>query len=349
MKSNVPITHHSYYAHRAFTLVELLVVITIIGILIALLLPAVQAAREAARQMQCKNNLKQLALSCLTHEEVHGWFPTGGWGYQWAGDPDRGPTHRQTGSWIYNCLPFLEQEALYLMPADGNPDEITPQQKEGAAKMCQTPLSVLYCPTRRPCMVLPFIRGFELYNGGPFEVIARSDYAANSGDNGYNGTPGPTSLANGDRGVGFDSLGYYGTSRPVLQTGIMYLCSEVKMSDVSDGTTATYLIGEKYLCPDRYFDGDDGTDDQGAYLGADSDNHRWTGYNGSVSRVAPMQDNPGYSPGYRYAFFGSAHSNGFHMAFCDGSVQLINYTIDPEIHRCLGNRHDGEVIDAKAF
>ena len=66
--------------YPGFTLVELLAVITIIGILIALLLPAVQAAREAARQTQCKNNLKQLALGCLQHEQVQGYLPTGGWG-----------------------------------------------------------------------------------------------------------------------------------------------------------------------------------------------------------------------------------------------------------------------------
>jgi prepilin-type N-terminal cleavage/methylation domain-containing protein len=91
---------------QGFTLVELLVVIAIIGMLVALLLPAVQAARRT----QCANQLKQMALGCLLHEEAFKQLPTGGWAWYWSGDPDRGVDQRQPGGWSYIILPYIEHD-----------------------------------------------------------------------------------------------------------------------------------------------------------------------------------------------------------------------------------------------
>ena len=128
-----------------FTLVELLVVITIIGILVSLLLPAVQGARESARRNTCSNNLRQIGIAALAHESQMGFLPTGGWGWQWAGDPDRGFTAKQPGGFFYNILPFMEQAAVHDLGA-GLPD----QQKDTLiAQAAATPMSTFICPSRR--------------------------------------------------------------------------------------------------------------------------------------------------------------------------------------------------------
>jgi len=322
-----------------FTLVELLVVITIIGILIALLLPAVQSAREAARRLQCKNNLKQLGLGMLQHTEAHGFLPSGGWGFAWVGDPDRGFGPGQPGGWIYNVLPFIEQETLHQLGAGGT----DAQRKKAAAAMAQVTVPLINCPSRRRAQAFVVVHGD--FSGGPPGWIGynadlvpratRSDYAANAGDRHLVNPVGPTSLTAGDQ-EGPDQW-------PAWQremTGISYLRSTVQAAHIRDGMSNTYMLGEKHLDPDHYLDGQTATDNRGMYQGHDYDIYRWAG---SESALLPRRDTPGYSTEF---FFGSAHTGGFHACLCDGSVRVIRYSIDPEVHRRLGNRADGLVVDA---
>ena len=324
----------------AFTLVELLVVITIIGILIALLLPAVQAAREAARRLQCTNNLKQLGLACLNHEQLYKFLPTGGWGGAWIGEPTRGFDEKQPGGWVYNILPFMEQQTLH----DLGMDQGLTGNRPGLAQCLSTPLAALICPTRRRVIAYPFIwGGFKNLNPSP-ATVCRSDYAASCGDSpDYLGSAwysGPPDLATGDAMTAQQWASEYPSPNC---TGVFYIRSKVKIADITDGTSNTYLVGEKYCDPDHYEDGTDPWDDQSAYCGPDWDTYRWTNV---VADCVPMQDQSGNGHGLA---FGSAHATSFSMAFCDGSVQSINYSIDPVVHNYLGSRADGQTIDGKKF
>jgi prepilin-type N-terminal cleavage/methylation domain-containing protein len=354
-----------------FTLVELLVVITIIGILIALLLPAVQAAREAARIAQCQNNIKQLALGCLHHESATKRLPTDGWGTYWTGDADLGNGQQQPAGWFYNILPFIEQQAMHDMGA-----RLPAAQKNVANFQRQSiALSVWYCPTRRKALAYPYAANVwyhGYYNCSPSVPVsmARNDYAINGGDvyttpglvgttkpgakwaAGDNWYGGPASLADG--GVppcsSTQLTRVKQTFNQVAQaaTGVSYCGSLIKLSDVTDGASQTYLLGEKSLCPDYYLNGMDGGDNEEALEGDNEDLARWTAGYGTIGLpglyLPPAMDTPGYVVPH---VFGSAHLAGVSMALCDGSVRMINYSIDPETHRRLGNRKDGLPIDAK--
>jgi hypothetical protein len=101
----------------------------------------------------------------------------------------------------------------------------------------------------------------------------------------------------------------------------------------------TYLVGEKYLNTDHYESGRDSGDNENMYIGDNGDITRWT-------YLAPLRDRAGFGSAIR---FGSAHSTGFHVVFCDGSVHAMSFNLDPVIHARLGNRKDGNVIDASAY
>ena len=301
-----------------FTLVELLVVITIIGILIALLLPAVQAAREAARMAQCKNNIKQLALGCLHHEQVQKWLPTDGWGASYLGDPDKGFDKNQPGGWLFNILPYVELQALHHLGA-GKP---AAQKQALWPQLIGTPSVIMFCPTRRRPAAVP-LGSWDRANLGVLPWMTSADLRVTHNDYAINA---------GDADLGWTPQSY-------VFNGVSEYMSMVRICDITDGTSVTYLIGEKSLNSDSYYDSEDPADDQCAYIGHDWDISRYTALD-----MPPMPDTPAYDD---YRGFGSAHASIFNMAFCDGSVRSINYSIKPEIHRRLGKRNDGLPIDAK--
>jgi prepilin-type N-terminal cleavage/methylation domain-containing protein/prepilin-type processing-associated H-X9-DG protein len=327
-------------ARTAFTLVELLVVITIIGILISLLMPAVQSAREAARRVQCQNNVKQLALAMINHEASTKRFPSGGWGWYWVGDPDRGLSwQNQPGGWVYTMLPFIDQNNLFQMGA-GQPSA---QKLAASAQRIGTPLAMCQCPSRRATMAYPVQSWLNnCYGAAVQNTYARSDYCANAGDQPQPwDIEGPPDLATGDSWTAANAWTppNTGVNLPLVSTGICYLRSKISAAHVTDGLSNTYLVGEKYLNPDDYYDGLDGADNESMYAGYDNDNHRCT----NTSSGVPAQDTPGYANSCN---FGSVHAGSFNMGFCDGSVHAISYNIDTETHRRLGNRADGLLIDA---
>jgi len=319
-----------------FTLVELLVVMTIIAILIALLLPAVQAAREAARRAQCGNNLKQIATAALHHESKHGHLPTGGWGSCWVGDPDLGFRGGQPGGFLYNCLPYMEQGPLHDLGkglGNGNPTNAKGQE---ALKMIQIPLALLVCPSRRHPAVYPIPAAHTVLANAEDTSVGwfRSDYAANAGSV-VVAFSGPDTWSDALAGNGFSIMS--------LATGVSYQRSMVKIAHIRDGTSNTYLVGEKFIVPDHYLDGAT-AGDSGPALGAgDVDLQRWT-FEG------PMRDQPSPPPGSNsQQRFGSAHQAGFNVALCDGSVHLMSFSIDPGTHANLGNRQDGQQIPLDTF
>jgi prepilin-type N-terminal cleavage/methylation domain-containing protein len=331
-----------------FTLVELLVVISIIGILMSLLLPAVQGAREAGRRNTCSNNLKQIGLAALAHEAQMGYLPTGGWGWQWAGDPDQGFSAKQPGGFFYNILPFIEQSTVHNV-GSGLSDS---QKYTALGSAAATPISAFICPSRRAVQAYTHQSSFSgfspLYaNMAYVNLQGKTDYAANAGDTTsgwyYNG---PSSIPDGDSQIPgvlatHTASGEFQDQSAIAATGVNFMLSTIQIAHITDGASNTILVGEKYMSPDMYSNGSLEGDFQGWDVGFLDDICRW----GSPNQPL-LQDMYGLDA---WDCFGSAHFGTAGFVFCDGSVHRLSYSISMQVLGELCNRCDGHVIDNGVF
>ena len=296
---------------RGFTLVELLVVIAIIGILIALLLPAIQAARESARRSQCQNNLKQIAVALQTHHDVRKQFPMG-----------RNRIDQKAVSWAYFLLPQLEETAIYsAYNKNATVDDLA------NAQTMRTPVEAYACPTRRKAAA---DRNFDNNDSPPqpddLGVASLGDFAANAGKQ-YD-----TGMIGGDTGAAV--FGQYNRR----EAGPIFSGSRVGARQVSDGLSKTLAIGERHLPPvpantapemEHYAVGDT------AFIAGDTPH---TTFRGSENGLATGPDDPDKTK------FGSEHTSVVQFAYLDGHVEALDKEISKETLTALSTIGGDEVV-----
>jgi len=351
----------AFQQRLGFTLVELLVVIAIIGILVALLLPAIQAAREAGRRSQCLNNLRQIAVSCINYEGTHKTFPYGGWSFGWMGDPDQGVGPKQPGGWIYSSSPYLEEDAVTLIGGDLPWAE----KKKALAQQMAHVVPTYICPSRRSAAGQPaFASDGRPCDGAKYPknsdlppTVAKTDYAINRGPNSPptstgGGLPEAYCLQSEENDFGSQAAAY---PNCVWHTdlnswlnkfrGISAFRMAARMGQITDGTSKTVLVGEKSMVT-QFYDGEcERLDDANPSKGNGGDNSSmYQGYDHDNSRHGKPVLDPDTDievPDY-HSRFGSPHSGGANIAFCDGSVQTIKYDVDEKLWGTYVDRADGK-------
>lgn len=318
-----------------FSLVELVMVLAVTVFVVSLFAPLVLQARSDARRAECSNNLRQIGLAWSEHEQALNFMPSSGWGWRWAGDPDRGFGQDQPGGWAYDVLRFTQYSDIVLMGA-GKADE---EKAEAMLRGVGTPIPTFYCPDRRQVRAYPLVRNGDLANNlRECRVrecsVARTDYQANSGNVAAGETGGPA----GDRSTDAHLVPYAGNA-----TGVTFHVSETRLAHVEDGISKTMCVGEKYLNSNNYFDGNSPGDDHSLWGGIDRDLNGYTasasrGSMRAVSEYRPRRDRHGIGLNWT---FGSAHKRGLNVAMVDTSVRFLSYDVDHVAFYRLGGRADG--------
>lgn len=326
----------------AFTLVELLVVIAIIGILVGLLLPAVQAAREAARRMQCSNNIRQLALAVHNFESVQKILPPARLTPR-PGDTAEYSCGGTQPTWFVHIMPFIE------MNAQANQWNVYSGWETHPQLLRETASSIFYCPSRRAGLSigtasvggsssggrLPCGCPIPGSGGGAAVTGALGDYAANHGDL----TPGSVGLPT-DFYYGGNGNGAMISSRPVCRSGnVIGFTDRIRFASIVDGTSHTFLVGEKHVPISRINQyPEDGPIYDGDSLPASA---RITGPG------MPLAKGP-HDAVSTYYSFGSWHPGVSMFAMADGSTRAVDVSMDTIFLGQLANRSNSEFISLPA-
>jgi prepilin-type N-terminal cleavage/methylation domain-containing protein len=345
---------------RGFTLVELLVVIAIIGVLVALLLPAVQAAREASRRMSCGNNLKQLGLACHTYA---GTFKES---LPWNNDLGNAtapgnPTSRwRQLSWIVSALPFMEQQPLFdQMNNPINYDNGSGNMRESLDRirvdLRETVLETVICPSNDQEPIRINQRSGYRHGGGI--TAACTDYSGNMGHiwGGWKdcgAVPEFTAEALATHNRMFQRGWEPGTpwvngealNEQTRINGVFRYHGSVRLQDITDGTSNTLLVFE-----DMHWHG--GNSQQEPHSKVSTDDAAWMSGFGAINSMRnPINNkNKAWLQGRgdrRCHGWSSLHPNGAQGALCDGSVRFFTENIDNVARYAVGVRNDGFAVDA---